>query len=67
MVRVTVNGEPRKIERGTTLEALLDQLEMERRGLAIAVDDEVVPRSTWDVRELGEGSRVEILSIAQGG
>lgn len=67
MVSVTVNGEPRKVERGTTLEALLGHLGMDHRGLAIAVDEEVVPRSTWDVRELGEGSQVEILTIAQGG
>lgn len=67
MVSVTVNGESRKVERGTSLDELLDQLGMERRGLAIAVDDEVVPRSTWSARELGEGSRVEILTIAQGG
>jgi sulfur carrier protein len=42
-------------------------LELEPRGIAVAVDGEVVTRRTWGERPLAAGERVEILSIAQGG
>ena len=37
------------------------------RGVAVAVDAEVVPRGEWPARELSEGARVEILRAIQGG
>jgi sulfur carrier protein len=39
----------------------------ERRGVAVAVDGEVVPRSAWDETELREGQRVEVVGAIQGG
>jgi glycine oxidase len=66
-ITVTVNGEARSVEGDLTLDELVDVLELDRQGLAIAVDDEVVPRSAWPERRLTERSRVEILTVAQGG
>jgi len=40
---------------------------LDRRGLAVAVNGEVVPRSTWAERPVGDGDQVEILTVAQGG
>jgi thiazole synthase len=37
------------------------------RGMAVALDGEVVPRAEWDSTELREGGRVEILAAIQGG
>jgi sulfur carrier protein len=66
-VAVTVNGEEHAVERGATVASLLDALGTEQRGIAVAVDGEVVSRSTWDARQLAGGERVEILSITRGG
>ncbi|MGH2992162.1 MAG: sulfur carrier protein ThiS [Solirubrobacterales bacterium] len=38
-----------------------------RRGVAVAVDGEVVPRSGWDRTPLSEGQRVEVVEAIQGG
>jgi sulfur carrier protein len=38
-----------------------------RRGVAVAVGAEVVPRSEWDARPLAAGDRVEVLNAIQGG
>jgi sulfur carrier protein len=38
-----------------------------RRGVAVAVDGEVVPRSGWDGTRLTEGQRVEVVEAIQGG
>jgi thiazole synthase len=39
----------------------------EQRGLAVAIDGAVVPRSEWDRTPLREGQRVEVLAAIQGG
>jgi sulfur carrier protein len=66
-VDIVVNGEPRRVAAGETVAALLDALGTQPRGVAVAVDGEVVPRRTWGEATLAGGERVEILSIAQGG
>ncbi|HEY8526258.1 MAG TPA: sulfur carrier protein ThiS [Acidimicrobiales bacterium] len=66
-VVVTVNGERHEVAPGTTVASLLDRLGTEGRGVAVAVDGEVVARSSWPEHELAPGARVEILSIARGG
>ena len=40
---------------------------LDRRGVAVAVDAEVVPRSEWARRRLDDGARVEVLTAMQGG
>jgi sulfur carrier protein len=67
---ITVNGEPRDVAPGTTVATLLDELEdlpAGRRGVAVAVDAEVVPRAEWSSTEVGDGAAVEILVAIQGG
>jgi sulfur carrier protein len=68
-VNVLVNGEPRELEAGATVQAVLAALELPggARGVAVAVDAEVVPRGEWPARELSEGARVEVLRAIQGG
>jgi sulfur carrier protein len=66
-MRVLVNGEPTELERGATVESVLAGLELPHRGVAVAVDAEVVPRGEWPRRELDEGARVEVLRAIQGG
>ena len=38
-----------------------------RRGVAVAVDGEVVPRSGWDEQRLRGGEKVEVVEAIQGG
>ena len=66
-MNVLVNGEPTELESGATVEAVLASLELPDRGVAVAVDAEVVPRGEWPVHELSEGARVEVLRAIQGG
>jgi sulfur carrier protein len=43
------------------------QLTGARRGVAVAVNGEVIPRSAWATAGLRDGDRVEVLTAAQGG
>jgi sulfur carrier protein len=63
---ITVNGEPREV--AGTVDDVLDALGIEvRRGMAVAVDAEVVPKSAWSTTEVCDGARVEIVTAVQGG
>ena len=66
---VLVNGERRELPPGTTVSGLLDALAVQAggRGVAVAVDAEVVPRGEWETTELGDGARVEVVRAIQGG
>ncbi|MFJ6936060.1 sulfur carrier protein ThiS [Streptomyces sp. NPDC101132] len=64
---VSVNGEPREIAAGTTLDALVATLTSAPSGVAAAVNETVVPRGQWPATALGDGDRVEVLTAVQGG
>ncbi|GIE96087.1 sulfur carrier protein ThiS [Paractinoplanes rishiriensis] len=67
-MRLTVNGRD-VIEGGDDLSvaALVERVTEARRGVAVAVNGTVVPRSTWATVPLTDGDRVEVLTAAQGG
>ncbi|MDQ6744487.1 MAG: sulfur carrier protein ThiS [Actinomycetota bacterium] len=66
---VTVNGQRRELQSGTTVAALVASLKAvpEGRGVAVAVSGEVVPRTAWPHTELRDGAAIEVLSAVQGG
>ena len=66
---ITVNGKPSELDAGTTVAALLAALEVpaEGRGVAVAVDAEVVPRGQWETHVVADGAQVEVVTAVQGG
>ncbi len=68
-VSVTINGERRELPPGATLASLIASLPgaPDGRGVAVAVEGEVVPRAQWPATELREGVRVEVVVAVQGG
>jgi sulfur carrier protein len=66
---ILLNGERSDARAGETVAAVLGRLglEMEARGVAVAVDGEVVPRAQWGSFTVGEHARVEVLTAMQGG
>jgi sulfur carrier protein len=66
---LTVNGRSTELPEGATVGALVAQLDLPAagRGVAVAVDREVVPRGSWDSTALAEGAKVEVVHAVQGG
>ena len=66
---IELNGEPLELTGAITLAQAVERLGVpeHRRGVAVAVDGEVVPRSTWDQTLLADGQRVEVVGAIQGG
>jgi len=68
-MRVELNGEPVELERGATLHdaALAAGAEPARRGVAVALDGEVVPGTKLADVELRDGQSVEVVVAIGGG
>jgi sulfur carrier protein len=66
---IWVNGRALEGRDGRTVGELLRELGVEAaaRGVAVAVDGEVVPRGEWASRAVPEGARVEAVTAVQGG
>ncbi|BBX84660.1 MULTISPECIES: sulfur carrier protein ThiS [Mycolicibacterium] len=63
---ITVNDESVEIREGTTVAELIDTLGFPDKGIAVAVDWAVLPRSEWD-DVLTEGVKIEVVTAVQGG
>jgi len=66
---LSVNGEPVEIRPGATIADLVADLtgHDDPKGVAVAVDRFVVPRSEWATTPVRAGSLVEVVSAAAGG
>jgi sulfur carrier protein len=66
---IVLNGQDSDLRPGETVAAALARVgvDADARGVAVAVDGEVVPRAEWDAFALGAGARVEVLTAMQGG
>ena len=64
---ITVNGEQREMRDGATLDSLLEALGVRRDGTAVALNDDVVPRTRHAATVLRGGDRLEIIVAVAGG
>ena len=66
---VTVNGEPRELTAGATVATVIELLDVapDARGVAVAIDGEVVARSRWATAEVRDGALIEVVAAIQGG
>jgi sulfur carrier protein len=66
---VSVNGAPRELPDGATIASVVQELtgRREGRGVAVAVEGEVVPRAQWPDTPLSEGVAIEVVAAVQGG
>jgi len=69
VISVQLNGDWRELDDGATVADAVRLLgvPLDARGVAVAVDREVVRRGAWGETRLSGGARVEILTAIQGG
>jgi sulfur carrier protein len=63
---IRVNTEQLEVDDQTTVAALLQSLGYPDRGIAVAVDQVVLPRSAWTTT-LSDGAQLEVVTAVQGG
>jgi sulfur carrier protein len=67
MISVELNGQVRELRDDATVADAVAAAGAPDRGVAVAVDGEVVPRATWPRTPLSQGQKVEVLQAVQGG
>jgi sulfur carrier protein len=63
---IYVNENQVEVDEQTTVAGLLQSLGFPDRGIAVAMDASLLPRSGWET-ELSDGARLEVLTAVQGG
>jgi sulfur carrier protein len=66
MKHLTVNGTPLSTQ-SQTVEELVIEIDAPRKGVAVAVNGEIVPRSEWAVSEVHENDVIDVVTAAAGG
>ena len=66
-MQIQVNGDSIQLQEGTTITALIDQMELGGRRVAVELNLEIVPRSQHPETVLSEGDRVELVHAIGGG
>jgi thiamine biosynthesis protein ThiS len=66
-VQITLNGEPFEIQRPLSLVALLEQLEIDARRVAIEHNLTIIKRHRFPEVIVGDGDQVEIVNFVGGG
>jgi sulfur carrier protein len=66
-MQAIVNGQPRQLVDGMTVAALIDDLKLTGRPVAVEVNLDLVPRQQHVEHVLHEGDRVEIVTLVGGG
>lgn len=67
MIAVRLNGRVVEIGAGLTVADVVRAHVDERRGVAVALNAEVVPRSSWPTTTLAHGDHIEIVRPVPGG
>ena len=65
-MRIQVNGEPRDVKAATVL-ALVEELGLDVRKVAVERNLEIVPKSLHGATPLAEGDRIEVVQFVGGG
>ena len=66
-MEIVVNGQSRCVEEGITVAALLEQLSLAGKHVAVEVNLELVPHQHHAEHRLAEGDRLEIVTLVGGG
>jgi sulfur carrier protein len=66
-IEIELNGAPHMVAPPHNLQQLIDALELAGKGIAVAVNRQVVPRQQWQQRVLQPRDRVDIVRAIGGG
>lgn len=66
-MQVSINGEIRQLNEGTTVRQLLEELQIPLTRVAVEVNLEIVPKAGYAERALQDGDKIEIVHFVGGG
>lgn len=67
IIQVRINGEPRRVAAGSTIAALVAEIGLDPKRVAVERNLEIVPRSTLAEVAVADGDAFEIVHFVGGG
>ena len=67
MITIFINGESQQISNDTTIEQLLENLNLIHKRLAVEINQSIVPRSEFTTHRLNDQDKVEVVQAIGGG
>jgi sulfur carrier protein len=64
---VIINGEKKEFSEGVTVYKVLQELSLEGKVMAAAINMEIVKQDNWNTHKLTEGDKLELLDFVGGG
>ncbi|MDX5420513.1 MAG: sulfur carrier protein ThiS [Hymenobacteraceae bacterium] len=67
-MKIFINNQPEELTLPQTVAAVLQKLELQHsRGIAVAINDLIVPKPQWESHQLQENDKVTLIRATQGG
>lgn len=66
-MKIQVNNKETELTQGNNVASLAQQLELPQQGVAVALNNRMIPRSQWVEQEIKEGDNLVIIKAACGG
>ena len=67
LVKIFVNGTPTEIPLDLNIYMLLDQLDVQKKHIAIEINENIIFKTDWESTKLEEGDKIEIVKAIGGG
>ncbi len=66
-IKITLNGEPKDLDRAMTVRELVQYLEIKSQAMAVEVNRKIIRKEEFDTVNVDNGDRVEIVTFVGGG
>lgn len=66
-MKIQVNNKETELTQGNNVASLAQQLELPQQGVAVALNNRMIPRNQWAEQEIKEGDNLVIIKAACGG
>jgi len=66
-MKLFVNSKETDLPENSPIRELANQLQLPEKGVAVAVNNQMIPRNEWEKHTLQENDRVTIIKAACGG
>lgn len=67
MITINVNGDECQFDKEGNLQALLEALQIETQGIAVAVNEQIISKEQWSTQQLEQNDNILIIKATQGG
>ncbi|PWC09450.1 sulfur carrier protein ThiS [Brenneria roseae subsp. americana] len=66
-MKITLNDETLELDKAITIDALLTRLNRQQPGIALAINQTIIPRDTWSQHQVQDGDDILLFQAIAGG